>query len=1117
MKKFLLFLFFVVLAISLKAQNNSDLQSQVENIVNKKYLLKKDFPVADSLLNLMENTIGINNELYMSLAEKCALKSSYITTPKDKVLQYYQKAETSMEANSLGKSSRIATLLLKKINALNYYAVKDTAYKAVVLQTYGKWWAIHKEITPNAKDIDIKNLCNYHSRAYLNHDNELSISLQKEIVDIYSKTKPLNDSVYQATLCSYTWNLLYDKKDTTQAYNLCNDNVLKLKETNDTINGVYYRALSSLINCLAYDDNNRKIPLMTAKLNIAEQLYGKSSNEYNLTNMSLSIDLQGQGRTRQAIAVTKQNTSKDINNLSQTGLYNYLYGNYSEAISYLTEYLDSLAMKLDNGSKESYEYMLNQLNFQSTCSTIISCYSAISQKNKIIIFLEEIVNKYGNKDKTMCLNICLSSFVHLSSADGKYVKPAFQLLDKINIEDSQRFTVERSKVLLLTNCQKYDEAINILKNVKTNVKSDSMLLNVDKVIAGFLCGKYDFVKDDIPQLTNAIKEMPNYTSIAEYRALEMIGAMVGLETRDTVFAKKCLDNIKSCLKSSNETTYLKEFSLTDVNTLSVFTMVFSNLGDNYDAAMIDFYSFNNASLPEKDVFKRYYENQTKAILQSYNFSSALTNSNISSISVDFLERTLRYANTCLDNSMNAYDAALMCKQLSLNVENSVIREIVNSKDEEVKKAYEKLLKLRQMGTADEQAKGEITQLETQLKNEAIISGDYGQSYRRTWQDVASALHQGECAIEIAKFSDFSNDDSYCAIILNGSNGKPFILPLFKQSEIEALPKEKRQYSSELSDLIWGKISKKVNDVNTIYISPYGIMHNMALESLPNMDKYLPNVKNVFRVSSTLAVLNRKQNGLGNAFIIGGVDYDGETGEATSTTVKPELSKTRGIANGLLYLPGTESEAGEIAQIINKSKLSKATILTGNDASEGAIKKLSGKGVNILHIATHGFYTPDLELESKDQRQKLFTLQKNEDKSLRRCGLFMAGANSALSGENISELKEDGILTAQEISGIDFTGLDLVVLSACESAMGDISGDGVYGLQRAFKKARANSILMSLWSVDDEATLLLMKSFYENLFSGKSKVESFTKAKSAVRQVYPDYHYWAAFILLDAIN
>ena len=134
--------------------------------------------------------------------------------------------------------------------------------------------------------------------------------------------------------------------------------------------------------------------------------------------------------------------------------------------------------------------------------------------------------------------------------------------------------------------------------------------------------------------------------------------------------------------------------------------------------------------------------------------------------------------------------------------------------------------------------------------------------------------------------------------------------------------------------------------------------------------------------------------------------------------------------------------------------------------------------------------------------------------LQRSGLLLAGCNKAWRGEPIPEGLEDGVLTAAEIASLDFNRCDIVVLSACETGLGEITDEGVLGLQRAFKNSGVNTIIMSLWDVDDHATSLMMQSFYRNLMSGKSKRDSFFAAQNEVKKEYSDPRYWAAFIMLD---
>lgn len=136
--------------------------------------------------------------------------------------------------------------------------------------------------------------------------------------------------------------------------------------------------------------------------------------------------------------------------------------------------------------------------------------------------------------------------------------------------------------------------------------------------------------------------------------------------------------------------------------------------------------------------------------------------------------------------------------------------------------------------------------------------------------------------------------------------------------------------------------------------------------------------------------------------------------------------------------------------------------------------------------------------------------------LNRCGLLFAGANTAWSGRgaDLPEGVQDGILTAHEISLMDLRDADIVVLSACNTGHGETTGEGVFGLQRAFKQAGVKTIIMSLWKVDDNATQVMMNWFYTYWLSGMTKKAAFDKARNELQKIYPQPYYWAGFVMLD---
>ncbi|MBR4214737.1 MAG: CHAT domain-containing protein, partial [Bacteroidales bacterium] len=240
------------------------------------------------------------------------------------------------------------------------------------------------------------------------------------------------------------------------------------------------------------------------------------------------------------------------------------------------------------------------------------------------------------------------------------------------------------------------------------------------------------------------------------------------------------------------------------------------------------------------------------------------------------------------------------------------------------------------------------------------------------------------------------------------------------------------------------------------------------------------------------------------------EYDSYVSDLVAFRDVPDLENTT-LRTGVQNLIGTKIEAQQITDILRNNGYQ---VSENNDiyATEESFKNLSGSGLNLLHIATHGFYQPKDTVVNNSYEK--------EDISLSQSGLLFAGANSAIDPQKRKEIPEgfdDGILTAKEISRMDLKGLDLVVLSACQTGLGEVTSEGVFGLQRGFKKAGANTIVMSLWKVDDNATKDLMTEFYKNLVSGKSKRDAFLGAQAMLRSKYKDPKKWAAFVMVDGVE
>jgi CHAT domain-containing protein len=414
------------------------------------------------------------------------------------------------------------------------------------------------------------------------------------------------------------------------------------------------------------------------------------------------------------------------------------------------------------------------------------------------------------------------------------------------------------------------------------------------------------------------------------------------------------------------------------------------------------------------------------------------------------------------------------------------------------------------------------------------------------KDVQAKLSKNDIAVEFASFN--SNDTTfYCAYVLKKGDEAPKMKVCLKTTKPINSPDV--YANSNLSRAIWGSIADELVGVKNIYFGPSGELYNIAIESLPDWEdptRLVSDRWNFYRLSSTreLAVIKEK-NQIKRSVVYGGLTYDTDISSMNRDRLRypevergvsvymPNVTDSLNLRSGVDDLPGTKVEANTIDAKLKAVKIDDI-VRTDSIGTETSFKALSGQKKNLLHIATHGFYWTESEARRTNLRFLSFNnndKRYKEDKALTRSGLLFAGANNALKGKSIPKGVDDGILTAQEIAQLDLRGLDLVVLSACETGLGEITGDGVFGLQRGFKKAGAQSILMSLWKVDDAATQMLMTQFYTNMTSGMTKRLSLLEAQRYVREYetddptnksqkvrpYSNPKYWAAFVLLDAVE
>jgi CHAT domain-containing protein len=338
-------------------------------------------------------------------------------------------------------------------------------------------------------------------------------------------------------------------------------------------------------------------------------------------------------------------------------------------------------------------------------------------------------------------------------------------------------------------------------------------------------------------------------------------------------------------------------------------------------------------------------------------------------------------------------------------------------------------------------------------------------------------------------------------------------------------------ANELWVPLWEPLNEYLGEQESIYVAPDSVLNILPFDVLvDDEEEYLIQKYDLRLISSSRdLVAEQLPSAEGDIVIIAGPDYDSD--EIINSPKAKEVSRKRSSSvaqgarmgsglRGLRFdpLPGAEKE-GEVIKKVMDEKALTTVIYARRDGEEQRLRTLS-KPPNILHIATHGFFLKEEETLAKRikglSRGSANRLPPPADNPLLRAGLAFAGlnANAPLLGE--IDTDNDGVLTAMEILSLDLTGTQLVVLSACETGLGEIhEGEGVYGLRRSFQEAGVNSVINSFWEVSDDGTQLLMSKFYDKYLSGTPPRQALREARlemvESMRWSAP--FYWSAFVMV----
>lgn len=503
---------------------------------------------------------------------------------------------------------------------------------------------------------------------------------------------------------------------------------------------------------------------------------------------------------------------------------------------------------------------------------------------------------------------------------------------------------------------------------------------------------------------------------------------------------------------------------------------------------------------------------------------------------------------------------------------------VNQITEELRAVRAQLSSLTYNGSVHESRRSHSSKIEALLKQEQTLSRDLSRATGRenqssTWielKDVRRKLPQDTVLIEIARFhrAEFSEyqlgPPHYAAWIIPPAGTKPVeVIDLGEAKKIDEAVQTARQAINsapqtipdkgraraekelqaafrDLSHLVLSPLLSKVDRYPKWRVSPDADLWLIPWGALPLPDnRYAIEQHQItYLVSGRDLVLNKGKSASNRSILMADPDYDLDLSEETnplqsenqqqtrSATVPAEMSKMRWSR-----LPGSFQEAQAIIPHLTKYCKSEPNVHLRQQAVERVLK--SAHQPKVLMISTHGFFLEDQDshaqplLTSWLQRGMFVSPGRPQAPSLPqghpikvenpllRCGLVLAGANQR-ANEN-SVLPEDGLLTGLEIVGTDLRGTDLIVLSACETGLGEVrNGEGVASLRQAFQLAGGRTVVSTLWKIPDQETAALMSTYFENLAAGYSKADALHQAQldliKAHRKKHGDAHpfFWAAF-------
>ncbi len=883
------------------------------------------------------------------------------------------------------------------------------------------------------------------------------------------------------------------------------------------------------------------------KLGKKNNVYTKILNFLNFRYMEIGEINKARNGSIENYNLLKELVKKDKK--QYTELYKWallLLGSYYNEIGNQVEF-DKLL------NEQANYFPKNTLEYAGYLGSLALSYERKGNNAKAEALLLESMKKQKKHDGdsieyagTVSNLAALYASLGLFDKAERYILVAKNVLEKtnnINTRSNYTHAITHNLALIYCEQKKYDKAMQIfVRNRKFAKKHTKLYISATYSMAS-LYSKMNKKEKSEKYLNETIELSKKYfgtNSMVYIIATSSLAAKYFGEGKYKLAEKYFKKNIELIEKAYGKTHNLY------LDILKNLIVCYYYMGD---------YKLTNKYFQQSlTIFKDRIQNNFSMLNEKEKFLYIKANNEVISVYKNF---AFDYHKKIPKVTGDVFNNLLFHKKLILFNTRSLQLLINNSKDSALQNTYYRLYNTKQKiandftQTINKKLYAEVENLEKKIleRLNILYPNKKNNAKATNYKELQNKLNKNEAIVEFTHFKRLSKDEFtdtlyYCALVLRKNYKYPKLVFLSTEKALKKILKRKpyeqkdARYitniynndsktegrGAKLYDLIWSKIDTLLPNIKRVYISPTALLYNISFSALAiNNTSCLKDKYEINYLTSSQNAINKTLyfKEINSASLFGGIIYNADSlallsaiknyKENNLQTVRSTFDNEKNKIS-LKYLPSTLKEIENIKKLFTKHN-KKADIFSGVNANEEAFNNTMFTQPDLLHIGTHGYYLSQEKANHRNMFAPLHNLH-TIDRSLFRSGLFLAGSQRTIDGKTALENCGDGILNSYEISMHQLNKTRLVVLSACQTGLGDVAGsEGIIGLRRAFKTAGVDYMILALWEVPSYTTMEFMNLFYKYFTEGEKIETAFSKAQNKMYKTYKLPYYWAGFVLL----